>query len=50
MHLIKKGVSKMIIKSIYRTDNNRRIVALTHEYVYNAWIQGNKLYFYFIIN
>ena len=50
MHLIKKGVSKMIIKSIYRTDNNRKIVALTHEYVYNAWIQGNKLYFYVLSN
>ena len=40
----------MIIKSIYRTDNNRKIVALTHEYVYNAWIQGNKLYFYVLSN
>ena len=48
--IIKKGVSKMIIKSIYRTDNNRRIVALSHEYVYNAWIQGNMLYFYVLSN
>ena len=40
----------MIIKSIHRTGNNRNIVALSHEYVYNAWIQGNKLYFYVLSN
>ena len=40
----------MIIKSIRRTENNRHIVALTHEYVYNAWIQGNRLYFYVLSN
>ena len=40
----------MIIKSVHRTDNNRSIVALTHEHVYNAWIQGNKLYFYVLSN
>ena len=40
----------MIIKSIHRTEHNCNIVALTHEYVYNAWIQGNKLYFYVLSN
>ena len=40
----------MIIKSIHRTEHNRSIVALTHNYVYNAWIQGNKLYFYVLSN
>ena len=40
----------MIIKSIHRTEHNRSIVALTHEHVYNAWIQGNKLYFYVLSN
>ena len=44
------GGKKMIIKSVHRTDNNRSIVALTHKYVYNAWIQGNKLYFYVLSN
>ena len=40
----------MIIKSIHRTEHNRSIVAMTHEYVYNAWIQGNRLYFYVLSN
>ena len=40
----------MIIKSIHRTEHNCRIVAITHEYVYNAWIQGNTLYFYVLSN
>ena len=40
----------MIIKSIHRTEHNRNIVALTHEHVYNAWIQGNTLYFYILSN
>ena len=40
----------MIIKSIHRTEHNRSLVALTHKYVYNAWIQGNKLYFYVLSN
>lgn len=40
----------MIIKSIHRTEHNRSIVAMTPEYVYNAWIQGNKLYFYVLSN
>ena len=40
----------MIIKSIHRTEHNCSIVAMTHEYVYNAWIQGNKLYFYVLSN
>lgn len=40
----------MIIKSMHRTEHNCKIVALTHEYVYNAWIQGNKLYFYVLSN
>ena len=40
----------MIIKSVHRTEHNCSIVALTHEYVYNAWIQGNKLYFYVLSN
>ena len=40
----------MIIKSIHRTEHNCSIVALTHEHVYNAWIQGNKLYFYVLSN
>ena len=40
----------MIIKSISRTEHNRNLVALTHKYVYNAWIQGNKLYFYVLSN
>ena len=40
----------MIIKSIHRTEHNRSIVALTHKYVYNAWIQGNRLYFYVLSN
>lgn len=40
----------MIIKSIHRTEHIRSIVALTHKYVYNAWIQGNKLYFYVLSN
>ena len=44
------GGKKMIIKSIHRTEHNRSIVALTHEHVYNAWIQGNKLYFYVLSN
>lgn len=40
----------MIIKSIHRTEHNCSIVAMTHEYVYNAWIQGNTLYFYRLSN
>lgn len=40
----------MIIKKLYRTEHNCDIVALTHEYVYNAWIQGNTLYFYVLSN
>lgn len=40
----------MIIKNLYRSEHNRDIVALTHEYVYNAWIQGNTLYFYVLSN
>lgn len=40
----------MIIKSIHRTEHNRSIVAMTHEYVYNAWIQDNTLYFYRLSN
>ena len=40
----------MIIKSIHRTEHNCSLVALTHEYVYNAWIQGNMLYFYVLSN
>ena len=40
----------MIIKSMHRTEHNHSIVALTHEYVYNAWIQGNELYFYVLSN
>lgn len=40
----------MIIKSIHRTEHNRSIVAITHKYVYNTWIQGNKLYFYVLSN
>ena len=46
----KKGVFTMIIKKLYRTEHNCEIVALTHEYMYNAWIQGNKLYFYVLSN
>ena len=40
----------MIIKSIHRAEHNRSLVALTHEFVYNAWVQGNKLYFYRLSN
>ena len=46
----RREFSKMIIKSIHRTEHNCSIVALTHKYVYNAWIQGNKLYFYELSN
>ena len=40
----------MIIKSMHRTEHNCSIVAITHKFVYNAWIQGNKLYFYVLSN
>ena len=40
----------MIIKSIYGTDNSRRIVALSHAHVYTAWIQSTMLYFYVLSN
>lgn len=40
----------MIIKNLYRAEHDRKIVAMTHEYVYNAWIQGNTLYFYVLSN
>ena len=40
----------MIIKSMNREHNYCSIVALTHKYVYNAWIQGNTLYFYVLSN
>ena len=40
----------MIIKSLRRTEHSRGIVALTHEYVYNAWINDNILHFYVLSN
>ena len=40
----------MVIKSMHRAEHNCKIVALTHKHVYNAWIQGNKLYFYVLSN
>lgn len=46
----KKGVLKMIIKKLYRAEHNCDIVALTPEYVYNAWLQDNTLYFYVLSN
>lgn len=38
----------MIIESMIREHNYCGIVALAHEYVYNAWMRSNTLYFYIL--
>lgn len=40
----------MVIKSMDRGHNYCSVVALTHEYVYNAWMRLDTLHFYVLSN